>query len=310
MAFGYAAQRGSICVVRGLEDWFDRRSSAQLLAFPGCVLWVIVVAAPLVWVDPHAHLARAYPAGLAAAGGGALFGVGAALNGSCSFGTITRLGSGDLSCLGTLAGIGGGYWLQMRRLPTAPAPLGPSLLEAPSLPGGLIVFAALASCIWMVRRARLRDGTESGWSPGRAAVVMGVSGGILYTLIGSWSYTVALQRSVAAMTGAPVLPPVIALVFAGCVAGAALGAERGHRFRLRLAPRSWPTRLAGGTVMGIGAAYVPGGNDALLLHGAPALSPHVLIAYPALLAGAGAALFAARAIRRANAAMMAEAGGA
>ena len=42
--------------------------------------------------------------------------------------------------------------------------------------------------------------------------------------------------------------------------------------------------------MGLGAAFVPGGNDVLLLNAIPGLSPHALPAYLAMLAGIGIAL--------------------
>jgi hypothetical protein len=56
--------------------------------------------------------------------------------------------------------------------------------------------------------------------------------------------------------------------------------------------------LAGGTVMGVAAAMIPGGNDVLVLHALPALSPHAPFAYVALVAGAAGALVASARLRR------------
>ena len=42
--------------------------------------------------------------------------------------------------------------------------------------------------------------------------------------------------------------------------------------------------------MGLGAAVIPGGNDALILYGIPSLSPHALPSYVALVAGIAAVL--------------------
>lgn len=57
-------------------------------------------------------------------------------------------------------------------------------------------------------------------------------------------------------------------------------------------------RLLGGTIMGIAATMVPGGNDVLILHALPALSPHAPVAYAALVAGAAAALALSSRLRR------------
>ncbi len=295
VGFGYAAQRGSICAVRSVAELIDKGSGRQLAAAARCSLWVVAVAVPLVWLDPAAHLAPRHAASLAALLGGAVFGVGAALNGSCSFGTIIGLGAGDLSYLATLAGTALGFALQLSAGPIPPAALGPSLLQLPSHGGLLLIAAAWALCARELVLIGIRPRRRRRWSPERAAALMGMTGGVLYALNGSWAWTVSLQRSVAAMADAPAGEPRLLLIFAACVAGAAWGARRRLRLRLNLA--AWPVRLAGGTVMGAGAAYVPGGNDALLLHGAPALSPHVLVAWPALLAGVAAALVTARLAR-------------
>lgn len=297
IGFGYAAQRGSICAVRGVADLIDRRSFRQFGAAPRCSLWVVATAVPLVWIYPDAHLAPIHAISLAALLGGLIFGMGAALNGSCSFGTIIGLGAGDLSYLATLAGTAAGFALQARIGPAAPAAVGPGLLEAPSSIGLYLIAAAWALCANELRRLGLRPRRRRRWSPERAVALMGITGGVLYALNGSWAWTVTLQRGVAAMAGAPIWEPRLGLIFVACVAGAAWGVRR--RVRLRLNLRAWPARLAGGAVMGAGAAYVPGGNDALLLHGAPALSPHVLVAWPALLAGVAIALLAGRRLRAA-----------
>lgn len=294
IGFGFAAQRGSICAVRGVREVLEQRSLQQMRAVLLCMIWVVATAVPLVWLDREAHLAPLYAAGFAAFGGGLLFGVGAALNGSCSFGTLIGLGAGDLSYLGTLAGLAIGFALQPMIGPPAPLPGGPGPLETPGIAGLFLVAAAWIACAATGAPARL---SAREWTPAQAAAWMGITGGLLYALHGSWAYTVTLRNSVVSMAGGGGWDPLLVLLFAACVAGAALAA-RGRSLKLRLDPAAWPARLSGGTVMGLGAAYVPGGNDALILHGAPALSPHVLVAYPALVLGIAVALLAGRAIRR------------
>ena len=47
-------------------------------------------------------------------------------------------------------------------------------------------------------------------------------------------------------------------------------------------------------MMGFGAAVAPGGNDALIQHYIPGLSPHALIAYGAMLLGIATVLIGMR----------------
>lgn len=298
LGFGYAAQRGSICVVAGIEAWLATGSPRLLVALLRCSLWVVAVATPLVWLDRDAHLAPLYAPGLLALGGGLAFGVGAAINGGCSFGTLIRLGAGDLSFAGTLLGMAAGFALQSRLGPAGPSPAGPSPLETPTALAVPVLALALLFVTREAVRLRAEPVRRGRWSPERAVAVMGVSGGLLYALQGSWAWTVALQRSVDAMATAQPLARPLVLIFACSVLGAAWGAARRRRMQPRLALRRWPLRIAGGLVMGLGAAYVPGGNDALVLHGAPGLSLHVLIASPALVAGAAGALAIGRGWRR------------
>ena len=46
--------------------------------------------------------------------------------------------------------------------------------------------------------------------------------------------------------------------------------------------------------MGLGVTLMPGGNDALILHGIPGGSPHALPAYAALLVGTAVGLIVIR----------------
>ena len=48
--------------------------------------------------------------------------------------------------------------------------------------------------------------------------------------------------------------------------------------------------------MGLGAAMVPGGNDVLILHDIPSLSPHAVPAFLAMLVGIAVSLMSMRAL--------------
>jgi uncharacterized protein len=295
IGFGYAAQRGSLCAVLGVQEWIERRSTRQLNAFVHCSLWVVVTTVPLVWLAPSAELAASLPITLAALIGGLLFGAGAAINGGCAFGTLTRLSAGDMSFLATIAGIAAAVALRRSygsgwgERPLASA----SLLETPSSLGVSLIVCSVGFLAWQARRGWVPMADRSRWTPERAAAAMGLTGGLLFAINGSWAYTLAIDRGVGAMMGG-IANPALAVISLASVAGAILGAWRRRILVFRLNAHAMPARFLAGLVMGAGAGLIPGGNDDLVLHAVPSLSPHALVAYPALLAGAAAMLIAGR----------------
>jgi toxin CptA len=82
-AMGFAIQRGGTCTVCAVDEVLTQGRAQRLLAQP-------------------AGLAGSMPAapgaGLWAACGGALLGLGAWVNGACDFGAVGRLGSGEWAC--------------------------------------------------------------------------------------------------------------------------------------------------------------------------------------------------------------------
>lgn len=294
-AIGYAAQRGSICAVRGVAELIETRRPRLFLSFLRCAMWVTLISLPLIWLVPtRAHLADAYWLTLAIAGGAFLFGGGAALNGGCSFSTIIHLGAGDLSYAATLAGLLAGFALEGVLIGPMVAAGSTSPLATPSLAGAVLLLALLAWGAWELWRLR-RRAAPGGWAPEKAAAVMGLCGGVLYALHGSWMYTVLFDRR---GIGAHAAELTILLLLGCILAGAALAARRVDDWRPMLVWRDAASRLLAGTLMGFGAALVPGGNDVLVMHAFPAASPHALPAYLALLAGAAATLVARRLVRR------------
>ncbi|WP_066482183.1 MULTISPECIES: YeeE/YedE thiosulfate transporter family protein [unclassified Sphingomonas] len=305
LAFGYAARRGSICIVRGIEGVFDGRSPRLFLSFFRCSLWVIAISVPILWLDPDAHLSAIYFPTLTAALAGMAFGAGAAINGGCSFGTIIRLGAGDFSYLATLLGMLGGFQAAAftHGVVSAPRPMGRSLLETMGTTAVIVLVIAWVFVVHELVRGRTRRGDGGDWSPEGAAAVMGVTGGLLYALHGSWAYTIVLQRGAETMRAGGIADFDLLLISLASVGGAMFAAWRTDAFVPRLNGRELPQRLVGGFVMGIGTAWIPGGNDALVLHGFPGLSPHAPVAYLALIAGASLMLALPRWIERRMAAM-------
>jgi hypothetical protein len=127
-----------------------------------------------------------------------------------------------------------------------------------------------------------------------AALLIGISGTVIFLLIGSPGYTVTLQSLVQGLAGNGALPAATRwILLLAVLAGMFLSTWQRGSFRLDWRPQwSWLRNIAGGALMGLGTALLPGGNDALVLYGIPSLSPHALPAYAALLVGAAAGLLA------------------
>ena len=165
-----------------------------------------------------------------------------------------------------------------------------------------LVFASLLLwALWEARRLwRLRPAGEGlgalalaqRYRLSTAALLLGASNALLYALHGNWAYTATLARGVQHATDGGARPePIAWLLFLFLVAGMVFSAWQRKSFRLQWRPTmDWSRHPAGGALMGFGAAMVPGGNDALLLHGIPTLSPHAVPAYLAMLLGIGVTL--------------------
>ena len=298
---GFAAHRASICSVKAVEEVLTTRRAYLLASFGKTILWTMAVTMPLLWAWPETRgIETGWPLTVHGLAGGLVFGVGAVLNSGCAFSTLTRLGSGQLSMLLSLAGfafgVAGHAFLAAKDvMPTAVA--GDAYLAQTGL-GARLLLAVLALWgLWEAWRLwRSRPAGQGLWALAlaeryrlsTAALLMGVSNAVLYALHGNWAYTSTLARGIRQAAGSGGAQPngVAWLLFLSVIAGIVFSAWQRRSFRLQWRPTAdWGRHLIGGALMGFGAALVPGGNDALLLHGIPWLSPHAIPAYLAILLG-------------------------
>ena len=279
---GYATHRGGVCAVTATFELVVERRASRHVGFlfcAACGLAVMALGRALGW--PVFATYTGLPVSTAALVGGAVVGVGAYINGRCAFGTIAELGSGMLSRLATLVGfitgtaLGDLAHMRLPRMAVVPTPL------AALPPATTLAIALLATTILGVALTRLRHPTaDREWSPLRAMTVIGLSNGVLLVLARSWPYTSLLMQ--VARGGGPDVGQH-ALMAETFVLGAVAGGVALHRFKLHLgSPRDWLRALSGGTIMGVGAVVVPGGNDAMLLVGVPLALPNLVTAYIAM----------------------------
>ncbi|MGD8617032.1 MAG: YeeE/YedE thiosulfate transporter family protein [Gammaproteobacteria bacterium] len=100
---GFPAHRAGVCTFSAVGEVITSGSARMFLSFLKVVLWVLLINGLAFMVSPervHPYSSPGLP--MAAIAGGFVFGVGAAINGGCSFSTISRIAHGDLHVALTL----------------------------------------------------------------------------------------------------------------------------------------------------------------------------------------------------------------
>jgi uncharacterized membrane protein YedE/YeeE len=296
---GFAVHRAGLCTVRTVAEIYSTRRAYMLAAILKAVLWVIAVSVPiLLFLPAIAAPNQGYAISAAAIAGGFLFGVGAAINGGCAFSTLAHLANGNLWMLTTLFGFG----LGVTGLSITAPLIGPSqasttlLFRAPeSITIALSGLLWLGACWEIFRLWKSREKGRS-WSQllfsrnyrlSTAALLIGFNGGVLYALHDSWTYTYMLKSQIQSLWH-PSRQFVLInlLLFLALFCGMLLSAWQRGNLKLRWKQaQAWPRHLIGGTLMGVGAVLIPGGNDTLMLKSLPGFSPHAIPALVALLSG-------------------------
>lgn len=309
LILGFAAHRASVCTVRGVAEILHAGTLYMAASIAKSALWVLLVTLPVFWLVPGAASAvTGWPLTSAVVAGGFLFGAGAGLNGACAYSLMARLVDGEG---GMLVAVGGfaigvlGFVLlldagMLARDAQVPAGVGPFAAE-----GGLAVLLLVAIvALWAAWEAwRLWRKRPPGagllarqYRLSSAALVIGASAALIFLLFGPSGYSATFEIVIEGALGTRDWPiPARWLVLVCVLLGMALSTWERGSFRLDWRPRlGWVRNLAGGILMGLGAALAHGGNDAFVLYGIPSLSPHAVPAYAAMAVGILLGLWAAR----------------
>jgi uncharacterized protein len=279
-AMGFLVPRGTTCAVAAVIEVFDRKRAWRFAGFGLASLTSFVVLLPLAWarVVPL-HFAPNIEASLLVALGGVVFGIGAALNGACVFGTLSKIVSGDTSFLFVLPGLWlGAVVIGLSDLHLSPKVHNMSDLASLTLPHATAWTVAAITLVtlwyWFARKKRGR----------RAAIMSGIglSGGLLYALHPYWSYSNVVHDFAQDSIMMPIhmgdnLLPW--LVMAACVGGFVSTYVAGS-FKLKQPKlRAGLGSFVGGFLMAFGIVMIPGGNDGLVLSLLPSLVPAGFLAY-------------------------------
>jgi len=303
---GFATRRGGICVVAATDQWVTEHCADGVHdvvlagALAGAVLMFCAWQLP-EWIP----LSQGYSISAVTLAGGALFGVGAYVNSGCAFGTLVKLSGGNTNYVGTVAGAVTGASLMSSVFVFSGEP-------APSILAGrtelAILFLALFIVIvvhaaWRAYDCRrphaaqetpdTQPATRDKWAPSLVIPIIGIAGVLLHATAGDWTYMAVLSRQAASILD-PAFPGAAWPAVAGSAAlfiGAIMAAVTSRTFKLHKMQSALAGRnFAGGMIMGVAAATIPGGNDVLMLYGIPSLAPNALAACATMI-GTLAAIF-------------------
>lgn len=306
---GFASHRASICTVRAVAELVSSGRGYILASITKSVLWVLAITIPVMWLVPEVRGSQTgWTLSALTLVGGGIYGMGGALNGGCAFSTLNQLADGKLRMLGALFGFCLGVMIAMTFARSGYLSL-PSSIHLGTLsrfPISLVISAGLVAwCFYEARRlwitrpqgARIMNLLfVERYRLSTAAALMGLSNAALYLIYGSWSYTGTLQQGIESLFSISDWPwPIRWTLFAAMLGGMIVSTLQRRSFHLAWRPSlAWLRNLVGGTLMGVGATLIPGGNDMLVLHGIPGFSPNALPAYIAMLAGIAVVLVAMR----------------
>jgi hypothetical protein len=263
---GFALNHGSICTVIATKELIAEKRPARFIALAEAAVWAALIYA-LLATPPRMEqgwlpLAYLVPAAV-------LFGVGTYVNAACVFGSVGHFGNGEIDFGFVFLGIGAVFYLEylLDLLPAQPA-------ISSSLPVGTELIAIGLVTIIALRLVVSRRSQSSAWRLSLSIAALGIT----YTGLA----IVAPGFSITASVGSLITVPITISVISVCMILGTLLSSRvlSGRFMVK-----WPSlhalarRAIGGSLMGLGALLIPGGNDTLLMIGLPMGAWQALLAY-------------------------------
>ena len=305
---GFVANRTTLCAVKAVDEILFQHQAKVLASFIKIILWAFGSTIILEWVFGISPIETSnYSLNLQPLLGGLILGIGAVLNGGCALHTLIRLGRGDLGMLISLAGISASVFVLKSIQITIPTISTTHITSSFSMNTQHKLILSITALVWMaVELFRLlQNFKHSKWririlaecyQLSTASAILGVCNGVLFTLVGIWTYTHTLLTSVTTLTSpqsshANTASLMLWGLTLTLIAGIAVSSFIKGKLSMQFKPqRKWIGYFIGGMLMGLGALLIPGGNDVLLLSAIPSGSPHAIPAYLCMLIGIGISL--------------------
>jgi uncharacterized membrane protein YedE/YeeE len=299
---GFVANRTTLCAVKAVDEILFQRHAKVLASFGKIILWACGTSIILEWVFGIVPTQTVkYSLNLQSLLGGLILGAGAVLNGGCALYTLIRLGRGDLGMLISITGISVSIFLLSSIQSIIPTISITSTISSFTLHAPYKLTLSIMVMVWMVIELfRLsRHFKLSQWRTrllaecyqlSTASAILGICNGVLFAVVGTWSYTYTLITSVATLSPEFSHTNDVSSLLWGLtltlLAGIAGSSFIKGRFTILFKPEiNWLRYFSGGMLMGLGALLIPGGNDVLLLSAIPSGSPHALPVYLCMLLG-------------------------
>ena len=291
---GFSAHRAGICTVAAVAEIITYGTARTFLIFLKVVLWVLLVNGIAAMLVPGVLQSYTAPAfSIYTIAGGLLFGIGAGINGGCSFSTISRIAQGDIHFALTLpAFIVGAISISILPLHATDQNNGMFAIDFSDIPIFLLIVISLWAVLelfWILRSLTTTGLVKSinakRYRLSSAAALIGLSSGFLYLFHGRWAYSSKILDYFAQDSSAPFIGTTAFYLILALLAGAVTSAVSNRQFKVSFAGNTWHRNVAGGYFMGFGAMLVPGGNGKLILHDLPHLSLLATIAYLAMIIG-------------------------
>lgn len=278
---GFALSRASTCTVAATTRWVMTGKYDWLVGILIAVCWSAVTLLLLRVVFPgQISIPPVVPINQTLIVASIVMGIGAFLNRGCFIGTVGKISSGNLSYLMTFVGLAVARVLGEQKIlqETFSPELSFHMLEVQPIAfwGAVFLFMSvfIYSCVRVFQKRQQAI---------IALCVMGIFAALTYVSNPGWSYENWIGRVVngQGLSRSYQVEFTVLALFAGAVLSSALNGK----FSLEVPSLSVMMMcFFGGILMGLGAKFVPGGNDTLLLWTIPNFAIHGFVAYATMVA--------------------------
>ncbi len=280
---GYSVNQGSTCAVTAAKQLVDHNQVTMLTGFAVAIGAAGLICLPLSWLSGGvARVAADAPISMALIIGAVLLGIGAFINDACIFGTLARIGQGEVRFFGLPIGLAVGFAIVDRQHLIVRGPPTANILAEFSIGGvaAIVGFAALLVGAWTVLARAKNPHRIADWPLQRAMAVLGACGALLYAFTPGWTYADAVRAAVASDGASPMISAGAIVAAIAALTGAVVSGIRANAFRFEPPTIITLSRsIVGGAIMAFGGTLIPGGNDTLLLSSVPSATVSGITAY-------------------------------